>query len=212
MKKASVKMRSMILLFTIVFAFCAAAGCAKQEMNLKSTPEPSAAVPMDDEDTSSFTLPPTYEPVITSDFSEDKPKATNFTVKDKDGNDVELESLFGKPIILNFWATWCPPCCNELPFFQEAYNKYGNEINFLFIASPDGYNETVESIREFMLDEGYDFPVYFDVNYNVYDAYSITSIPQTYFINSEGQIAKVHGGSYPSYELLEEHISLILPQ
>lgn len=211
MKKISVRMRSMILLFAIVFAFCAITGCAKREANLKSTPEPSATVPMDDED-ASFTLPPTYEPDITPDFSEDKPKATNFTVKDKDGNDVELASLFGKPIVLNFWATWCSPCCEELPFFQEAYNKYGNEVNFLFIANPDGYNETVESIKEFMLDEGYDFPVYFDTDYSAYDAYSITSIPQTYYINSEGSIAAVSTGGIPSFELLEGRISLILPQ
>lgn len=210
MKKFSVKMRSMVMLFAIVFAFCAITGCAKRETNLKSTPEPSATVPMDDD--ASFTPLPTYEPDIPPDFSEDKTKATNFTVKDKDGNDVELASLFGKPIVLNFWATWCAPCCEELPYFQEAYNKYGNEVNFLFIANPDGYNETVESIKEFMLDEGYDFPVYFDTDYSAYDAYSITSIPQTYYINSEGSIAAVSSGGIPSFELLEGRISLILPQ
>lgn len=208
MKRTSLIMRSIVLLFAIIFAFSAITGCAKRDANLKSTPESSATAPED----ASFTLPPTYEPEITPDFNADNLQAPNFTVKDKDGNNVELASLFGKPIVLNFWATWCAPCCEELPLFQEAYNNYGGEINFLFIASPDGYNETVESVKEFMLNEGYDFPVYFDMDYSAFDAYSVTYIPQTYYIDSSGRIAAMGSGAIPSYALLESRIMKILPQ
>lgn len=208
MKKASLKMRTIVLLFAIIFAFSAITGCAKRDTDLDSTPEPSAIASED----ATFTLPPTYEPEVTPDFEAEKPQALNFAVKDKDGNDVELESLFGKPIVVNFWATWCAPCCEELPFFQEAYNNYGDEINFLFIASPDGYNETIESVKTFLLNEGYDFPVYFDTDYNAFDAYSVTYIPQTYYIDSNGRIAAMSSGAIASYEMLESYLMKILPQ
>lgn len=192
MKKFSVKMRYITVVLAIVFAVCAMSGCAKRETNLKSTPapEPSETVPMDGEDVS-FTLPPTYEPEITPDYNSGRQQAQNFTVKDKDGKEVELASLIGKPIIITFFATWVEEADISIKYLQEVYDKYSNDCHFLIITAPDGYNETVENITKFMKKQKISVPVYFDTDSAVFDAYGITNVPQVYYIDSQGMIAGV---------------------
>ena len=68
----------------------------------------------------------------------------DFTVVDEEGNPVSLSDFFGKPIILNFWASWCGPCKSEMPDFEEAYLEYGDVIQFLMVNCTDGSRETVE--------------------------------------------------------------------
>ena len=71
--------------------------------------------------------------------------APGFTVFDGEGNPVTLESLRGKPVILNFWATWCGYCVMEMPDFQTMYDTYGDEIHFMMVNVTDGYQETKEA-------------------------------------------------------------------
>ena len=113
--------------------------------------------------------------------------APNFTMQDYEGNIVKLSDMIDKPIVLNFWATWCPPCKAELPDFQRAYEKYGNEINFVIVDLTDG-DETVEKAKSYLSQNGYTFPCYFDVNGEGSYYYNITSIPRTYFISTDGYI------------------------
>ena len=130
--------------------------------------------------------------------------AYNFTMQDMNGTSVKLSSLSDKPIVLNFWASWCPPCKAEMPDFEAAYKKYGNEVNFVMVSVDDTFSEAAD----FMASSGYTFPAYYDVNGEGGYLYSITSIPRTYFINKDGYIAKFYTQAISSV-LLEAGIEYI---
>lgn len=123
--------------------------------------------------------------------SEQEPALTpapDFTVFDKDGNEVKLSSYIGKPIVLNFWASWCGPCQMEMPDFQEKYLELGENVHFLMINMTDGSRETVDTASEFIEEKGYTFPVFFDKDGNASITYGAYSLPTSYFINAEGYV------------------------
>ena len=111
--------------------------------------------------------------------------APDFTVVDAQGNEVTLSQFFGKPIVLNFWASWCGPCKMEMPDFQEKYEQLGEDVHFLMVNMTAG-RETLESATEFLEEVGYTFPVYFDTQEDAAYTYSVYSLPTTYFIDAEG--------------------------
>ena len=112
--------------------------------------------------------------------------APDFTVEDMDGNKYKLSDFRGKPVIVNFWASWCGPCKKEMPDFEELYKEYGDKINFLMVNMTDGYRETKEKASKHISDTGYTFPIYYDTKMEAAYAYGVSSIPATYFIDSEG--------------------------
>lgn len=114
--------------------------------------------------------------------------AEDFTVQDWEGGQVSLSDYYGKPIVVNFWATWCGPCKSELPAFDNAYAAYQDEITFLMVNMTDGYSETVAGTKQFIEENGYSFPVYFDTSYEAYQAYGVTAIPMTLFIDANGKL------------------------
>lgn len=135
--------------------------------------------------------------------------APDFTVLDGEGNPVKLSDFRGKPVILNFWASWCPPCKSEMPDFDAAYAEYGEEIQFVMVNLTDGYQETVESAQAFLLDSGYSFPVYFDTELEAAIAYAATSIPVTYLIDADGNLMGQARGAI-SGETLAQGIRILL--
>ena len=122
----------------------------------------------------------------TEEAEPEKISAPDFTVYDIDGNEVRLSEFFGKPIVLNFWASWCGPCKMEMPDFNDKYLEMGDEINFLMINMTDGSRETVETASEFIEKQGYSFPVFYDRDSNAAYTYAAYSLPTTYFIDAEG--------------------------
>ena len=123
-------------------------------------------------------------------------------------NEVHLSDFTGKPIVLNFWASWCNPCRREMPHFENAYKQYGSEVEFVMVNLTSGARESFEYASKFIEDGGYTFPVLYDtVGYAAY-AYQVSSIPTTYFINGNGSIkAKVNGAI--SAQTLNAGIELI---
>ena len=137
-----------------------------------------------------------------------EPQATNFTMLDYNGNEITLDSIKGKPIVLNFWASWCPPCRNEMPAFEQAYKLYGSDVQFVMVSHLAWGSDTVESAKAFYEQSGYTFPVYFDTKFEAYSAYGINSIPRTVFINADGTVSNYITGGI-SYAILEQEINKI---
>lgn len=136
----------------------------------------------------------------------DKVKAPDFTMLDYDGNEVKLSELFGKPIVLNMWASWCPPCKAELPDFEAAYKdneKNGGTVRFLMVDLTDGERETKETADAFLAENGYTFPVYYDLDYSAAYTYGIRSIPMTLFVDADGYIADDYVGQINAQTLQE---------
>ena len=134
--------------------------------------------------------------------------APDFTVTDADGSEVHLSDFEGKPVVLNFWASWCGPCQSEMPDFEEAYAKYGEEIHFVMVNATDGSRETVEDAKDFIAQSGYTFPVYYDTSYDASTTYGITGLPTTFFIDAEGYVV-AYGVSALDAETLEKGIGMI---
>ncbi len=119
---------------------------------------------------------------------EDRIAAPDFTVYDFDGEAVSLSGFLGTPVVINFWATWCPPCRSELPAFQSAWEVWGDRVQFLMVDLTDGGRETEEAVLDFLAETGYTFPVFCDSDYSGAMAYGVRSIPMTVFVDAEGLI------------------------
>ena len=132
----------------------------------------------------------------------------DFTALDADGNEVKLSDYFGKPIVLNFWASWCGPCKSEMPDFNETYLARGEEIQFLMVNMTDGARETLDIAQAFIADSGYSFPVLYDVNQEAAMTYGISSLPTTLFIGSDGAMVAYAMGAIDG-ETLQRGISMI---
>ena len=122
-------------------------------------------------------------------------KAKDFSVTNQDGQIVKLSDYFGSPIVVNFWATWCSPCKSELPAFEELSKEYDGKVKFMMVNLTDGYQETVEIVKEFVNANNYTFPVFFDTEYSASSAYQTNYIPETIFIDKDGNMVNKHIGA-----------------
>ena len=135
------------------------------------------------------------------------PKAPDFTLRNGDGEAYSLSDFKGKMVILNFWATWCPPCKREIPDFIELYEKYEEQGLVILGVSVDQGGWMVT--KEFVDKAGINYPIVMANRDVIYQYGGIKSIPTTYVINQKGHIAGQFTG-YRSKNVWEEQIKSVL--
>ena len=134
--------------------------------------------------------------------------APDFVVYDENGNEVHLYDYIGKPIVLNFWASWCGPCKMEMPDFNERYLQLGDEIHFLMINMTDGASETISIASAFIAEQGYQFPVFYDTTGSAAMTYGAYSLPTTFFIDAQGHAIAQAVGAIDA-DTLQQGIDMI---
>ena len=100
----------------------------------------------------------------------------------------------GKPLVVNFWATWCPYCIEEMPDFQAIYDDYGDRVAFAFVDATDNARETVDDGKAWIADTGYTMPFYFDVARQAVSAFGIQAYPTTVVVSASGEIMTISPG------------------
>jgi cytochrome c-type biogenesis protein len=152
---------------------------------------------------------------------EDQPQgqvlpAPEFTLTDQYGQVHSLADYRGKVVFLNFWATWCPPCREEMPYIQELYEEYSAqedpEVVFLSVAFPNmGNEQDVDGIKAFLEENGYTYPALMDEGATLALPYYITAYPTTFLINPDGEVLfYIPGGM--TKETMQEAIRQALEQ
>ena len=138
----------------------------------------------------------------------EKTLAPDFTVYDRDHKEAHLSDFVGKPVVLNFWASWCGPCQSEMPDFDEVYAELGDEIQFLMVNLTTSDRESFEKATGLIDERGYSFPVFYDLDGNAATTYGVYSLPTTYFIDAEGYgVARATGAI--NGETLQRGIDMI---
>lgn len=142
-------------------------------------------------------------------FTPQKEKtAPDFQLKTLDGQVVTLSQFRGKPVLLNFWASWCQPCREEMPYLQQIYNN-NKDKGLVFYAIDIG--ESPDTINKFFQDNSLFMPVLLDSDKSVSQSYQITGIPETFLIDKNGIIRKWQIGAYPNAQAIENDLKLIMP-
>ncbi len=134
--------------------------------------------------------------------------APDFQLYNLDGNRVSLSDFRGKPVLINFWATWCPPCRAEMPYIQEIYEEWTNK-GLLVLAINIG--ERSSKVEEFMRSNSLSFAVLLDTKQDVAQRYNITGIPTTFFIDKDGIIQDKVIGAFQNKTQIENRLSRIMP-
>ena len=134
--------------------------------------------------------------------------APDFELSSLDGKVVSLSDFRGKPVFLNFWATWCGPCRFEMPFIQKMYEGLSNEGLVVLAVN---VQENPTRVKEFVESFGLTFPVLLDTNSEVRLAYNIRGIPTTFFIDKNGIIQDIKIGAFASEVEIASRLNKIMP-
>ncbi|MDW8396040.1 MAG: TlpA disulfide reductase family protein [Anaerolineae bacterium] len=132
-----------------------------------------------------------------------------FTLKDFAGNPVSLAELRGNVVVINFWASWCPPCLEETPDLVEAYQTLraqGHAVVFIGV----GVNDDSENLRRFAQNNRIPYLVVEDTDNTVSDAYGVLGLPTTVFVDSRGIVRRVWNGAIRKQRVLEIVYELLL--
>lgn len=128
-------------------------------------------------------------PSVKKAEKQERVRTYEWQLKDESGQIFNFESTKQKVVLINFWATWCPPCIAEMPSLQKLYNDYHDKVEFLFVTN-DPYTE----INKFLEKEQYTFKVFRPLKFNS-NVFNVTSIPRTFLIDKEGHIVIDESGA-----------------
>jgi cytochrome c biogenesis protein CcmG/thiol:disulfide interchange protein DsbE len=127
--------------------------------------------------------------------------APSFALREAGANrTLDLTSLRGKPVILNFWATWCGPCYIEHPVLVESSRRLGSDVQFIGVV----FDDTEEKILKFLRENGTSYPTVLDDNGKTAIAYGVGGVPETFFIDASGKIVTKHTGPLSTADIQQK--------
>ena len=203
---------SLVVLFLI--------GCQPSTAAPQPSPAPAPAPP-------AVTEPPSSSPAAPPSVTQPAPppipegvtvgyRAPDFELQTLDGQTVKLSALRGKPVLVNFWATWCPPCKAEMPYLQQINDEWKDKGLILLaidlIGTKSGtVTETPDVVRKFMADYNLSMIVPLDDGLKTAKAYAVTAIPSTFLIDIDGVIRYKKIGAFANKAEIEAALPLIMP-
>lgn len=135
--------------------------------------------------------------------------ALDFYLKDLDGNATRLSDLLGKTVVMNFWATTCPPCVAEMPIFQELYDDWSGRSDVVFLSI--NMAEDAAKVRLFLDRRNYTFPVLMDSNWDAGRIYQVHYVPTTCVVDSQGYLRFMASGPFKDRAALDKLLSEFIP-
>ena len=160
---------------------------------------------------SNYFIPSTLNGSITNN-TETILNKDSYRLLDQYGNEHILSNYKGKVVFLNFWATWCPPCKEEMPIIEELYKEFGENKNNVIILgitnpvteeNPNGQDKNIDEIKYFLQENNYSFPTVFDKTGIYFDNFKIRAFPTTYIIGKDGEIKTAIPGAMTKQQMLK---------
>jgi peroxiredoxin len=137
--------------------------------------------------------------------------APDFTLQDAQGRSIRLSELRGSPVLLNLWASWCPPCKAEMPAMQKTYDRYAGQ-GFTILAVNTTFQDDKTAALDFAAQHSLTFPILFDEDGSVSRAYQVRSMPTSFFIDRQGVIRRVVVGGPMAAGLLQAEVEQLLKE
>ena len=147
-------------------------------------------------------------PACSTQGTEGDNMAPDFLLDDMEGKPISLSDFRGKPVMLNFWATWCRPCVYEMPLLQQVYEEWSAKGLVLLTIN---VGESPAQVENFLQWHNISFPVLFDTNREVASRYNIRYLPTTLFIDKDGIAHAMKYGPFLEEEEIEDYLSKIMP-
>jgi peroxiredoxin len=154
-------------------------------------------------------IPPSTQPSIAIEAPRRNFLAPTFELDTIAGESVNLADFRGQPVILNFWASWCPPCRAEMPDFQQAWQEY-SDSDLIILSVNATHQDTLPEIERFIELNDLAFPILLDTSGTVSSTYQIRALPTTFLIDREGVILKTLIGGPLPLSLLRVEADLLL--
>lgn len=130
--------------------------------------------------------------------------APDFTLKSRSGENMKLSEFRGDVVMINFWASWCAPCRQEMPLLEDMYKKY-NELGFTLLGV--NVEEDSSKANDLLREIPVSFPILFDDKNEISKLYKVVAMPSTIMVDRDGKIRYIHRGYLPGYE--EEYVKQI---